>query len=92
MKARTTHFTIRSQQRGIPPLISDLLEEFGDEEHVGNGCRLCYFSRRSLRSMRSALGSAIVERLQPWRRCYKVVGPDGVAITIGHRYKHLRRS
>lgn len=85
------HADVRSQQRGIPPFIFELLEDFGSEEHIGEGCSLRYFNKRSIRKMESAIGRAVVQRLAPWHDCYKVVGPDGCAITIGHRYKHIRR-
>jgi hypothetical protein len=35
-----THTTIRAQQRGIPPLIDQLLEAYGQEQHDGHGVAL----------------------------------------------------
>jgi hypothetical protein len=32
-----THTTVRAQQRGIPPLIDQLLEAYGQEQHDGHG-------------------------------------------------------
>jgi hypothetical protein len=87
----SNHATIRSQQRGIPPLILELLDDYGTEEHVGAGCTVRYFDKKAIRRMGSAIGRVVVARLAPWHDCYKVVSSDGCAITIAHRFRHLRR-
>lgn len=91
MKQTSKHGAARCQQRGIPPLIVSLLDDFGSEEHVGNGCTFHYFDRQALRRMESELGGAVVRLLSQWHRCYKVRAADGTAVTVGHRYKHLKR-
>jgi len=52
----TKHAQARAQQRAIPPFAGRLLQEFGEEEHDGNGCIRVYFSRRSVRKMEQAFG------------------------------------
>ena len=46
----TYHATIRSQQRGIPPLILQWLDLYGEEEYDGHGAVIRYFSRASRRA------------------------------------------
>lgn len=85
------HAEIRSQQRGIPPLIDVLLDDYGSEEHVGDGRVLKFFTKQSIRRMESSMGRAVVSRLATWHDCYKIVGSDGYSITIGHRFQRVRR-
>ena len=47
----TKHAHSRAQQRCIPPFVDRLLNEFGEEEHVGCGCVRLFFSHRSIRNM-----------------------------------------
>lgn len=45
----TTHAAIRSQQRGIPPLIMEWLDQFGEEYYDGHGAIIRRFTRTSRR-------------------------------------------
>jgi hypothetical protein len=90
--SRHTHAAIRAQQRGIPPLIDAWLDEFGAEEYDGHGSVIRYFSRASIRNMERMLGRAPVRKLASYFDAYKVESShDGCAITIGHRYRRIRR-
>ena len=35
----TRHATTRAQQRGLPPLVDQLLDRYGEEQHDGHGLR-----------------------------------------------------
>ncbi len=85
------HAEIRSQQRGIPPFIHELLDDYGSEEYVGEGCQLKYFNKKSIRKMESAIGRNVVQRLTTWHNCYMIVAPDGCVVTCGHLFRHIRR-
>lgn len=87
----THHAQIRAQQRGIPPLVSQLLDLYGQEEHDGHGAVILYLNKLSIRNMERDLGRRPVARLSEWFDAFKVKGPDGQTITIGHRTRHLRR-
>lgn len=87
----TKHAEERSQQRCIPPMIDQLLDLYGQEEHVGQGAIVLYLSKSSIRSMERDLGRRPVSRLAEWFGAYKVKTTDGHTITIGHRTRHLRR-
>lgn len=88
----TKHAASRAQQRGIPPLIEQWLDEFGDEEFDGKGAVLIYFSRKSMRAMQRAFGREPIRRMSEYLDAYKVESShDGRIITVGHRSKRMRR-
>jgi len=86
-----THMTARAQQRGIPPLIDQLLEAYGEEQHDGNGAVILYLNKASIRRMERDMGRRPVARLSEWLDAYKVRTTDGKTITIGHRYRRIGR-
>jgi hypothetical protein len=88
----THHAAIRSQQRGIPPLINQWLDQFGEEEYDGHGGVRRYFSRASIRAMEREFGREILSKLAEYFSSYKVASShDGCTITVGHRTKRIRR-
>lgn len=88
---RTRHAEVRAQQRGIPPIMDQLLDLYGQEEHDGHGSVVLYLDRTSIRSMERDLGSRPVARLAEWLDVYKVQTTDGRTVTVGHRTRRLWR-
>lgn len=87
------HVRERAQQRGIPPLVDELLDRYGREQHDGRGCVVVYLDKRSIRAMERDLGRRPVALLSTYRNCYKVRScEDGRTITTGHRFKRIPRS
>ena len=88
----TLHARKRAQQRCIPPLVDQWLDEFGEVEYDGHGGVLRYFSRTSIRAMEREFGSAPIRKMADYLHAYKVESShDGRVITIGHRTKHIIR-
>ena len=90
----TDHAAIRSQQRGIPPLISGWLIDYGDEVFDGHGGVIRYFSSNCIRLMVSEIGKDAVKRKSEFLRCYLVQATnDGAVVTVGKRHhnKHIWR-
>ena len=88
----THHALARARQRGIPPLIEQWLDTYGQEDYDGNGARRVFFSKASIRRMERDFGRAPVQKLSEWLDVYKVEdSSSGWVITIGHRHRHLRR-
>lgn len=86
------HASMRAQQRTIPPLIEQWLDEFGEIDYDGHGAVRRYFSHRSIRRMEREFGSRPVHRLAEYFGAYKVESnSDGVIITVGHLTRRLRR-
>lgn len=87
----TRHAQIRSQQRGIPLRISEMLLAYGEEHFDGHGAVIRYFSRRSRQYLRDDLGAEAVRRLSEHLRAYLVQNAhDGVIITVGLRHPNKR--
>lgn len=87
----TRHGSIRAQQRGIPPMIDELLDRYGKEEHDGRGAIVVYLSKDSVRRMERDFGRRPVAKLHEWLDAYKVQTVDGKTITVGHRTRRLWR-
>ncbi len=85
----TTHSTIRSQQRGVPPLVIDLLDRFGARTQGARGAEILYFDRRA-RSKVLAYAGGLIGKLNEYLDAYAVVA-DGRLVTVGCRYKRLRQ-
>ena len=87
----THHAKTRSQQRCIPPMVDQLLDLYGHEEHDGRGAVVIYLDKKSIRNMERDLGRRPVARLAEWFDAYKVKSTDGHTITVGHRHQRLWR-
>ena len=89
---QSIHAKARQQQRAIPPLIDQWLDEFGDEEYDGRGTVRVYFSRRSIRRMERAFGRLPVRKLAHLFDVYKVDSSrDGCTITYARKCKRQWR-
>lgn len=87
----TQHAQVRAQQRGIPPLVDELLERYGQEQHDGHGAVILFLDKRSIRAMQRELGARPVARLAEWLNAYKVRTTDGTTITLGRRTRRIWR-
>ena len=86
----TAHASIRSQQRGIPPLVVDLLLQFGCREHDHRGAEIVYFDRCSRKRIESYAGG-LISKLSEHLDSYAVVA-DGEIVTVGNRFKRINRN
>ena len=85
------HARVRTQQhRNVPQSTVKLLVEFGDEERVRDGL-MRYFSKASRDRIALSLGQAFVDNMGPLLRCFLIEGDDGTIITVGHRFRRIRR-
>jgi hypothetical protein len=87
----TMHAAIRAQQRCIPPMVDQLLDQYGQEEYDGHGAVILYLDKVSIRKMERDLGRRPVSRLAEYFDVYKVKGMDGQTITVGHRNRRVWR-
>ena len=81
----TTHARVRMQQRGISPVVLDVLLAYGREAHDHRGCRIVQFDKRSRRRAARELGSELFRRIERHLGAYAVIGPDDAVVTVGHR-------
>lgn len=86
----TRHAATRSQQRGIPPLVIDLLREFGARMPAGQGVQKCFFDKSARRRVRSYAGS-MAALLEEHMNVYAVVNDEDVVITVAHLTERIKR-
>ena len=87
----TKHAAVRAQQRGIPQILDEVLDLYGQEQHVGGGVTVRYMNRSSIKMLTRDLDPRRVKSLEPWFGTYKATGNGGQTITIGHRTHRIRR-
>lgn len=87
----TYHATLRSQQRAVPPLILQWLDQYGEEQYDGHGAIIRFFSRSSRRAMERDFGSNPVRKMSEFLNIYKVETQQGDVITTGHLTKRIKR-
>lgn len=80
----TKHAQTRNQQRAIPPMLIDLLLQFGSSERSGTGVSKVFFDKVSRRKVRAYAGS-LAGLLDEHLDVYAVVTDDMTVITAGHR-------
>lgn len=81
----TIHATIRAQQRGIPPIIVDLLVRFGSSAHDNSGAEILYFDKRAKKNV-NAYAGGLIGKFNEHLDTYAVIA-DGKIITLGARVK-----
>jgi hypothetical protein len=86
----TKHASIRSHQRAIPPLVVDLLHQFGSMERTGTGTFKLFFDKTGRRRVKSYAGP-LSRPLEEHLDAYVVVDDAGGLITVGHRTQRIRR-
>ncbi len=85
----TTHANIRQQQRSIPPMIIDLLRDYGACESAGDGTTKYYFNKQSKRELKTYAGQ-LSGLLGEHLNCYLIVCPKGNVITVAHRTERIK--
>jgi hypothetical protein len=86
----TVHSLVRDQQRGIPPMMVDLLLQFGTSEQTETGVTNVFFDKQSRKRVAVYAGS-LVPLLDEHLDWYAVVGPDMKVITVGRHLERIRR-
>lgn len=88
----TRHAQLRAQQRRIPPIVDEWLDQFGAKQYDGHGCVKRFFNHRSIARMERALGRQLIQRHAKWLRSYRVDDSrTGTKITCGWLTKPIRR-
>lgn len=86
----TRHARTRSQQRAVPPMMIDLLLQFGKSESAGAGVAKMFFDKQARKRVAAYAGS-FASLLDEYLDLYAVVGQDMAVITVGHRTERIRR-
>ena len=83
------HATTRCQQRCVPPLVVDLLLEFGAEQAAPGGARKYFFDKGARRRL-TAYAGTLARMLDEHLDVYAVVA-DGNVITVAYRNERIVR-
>jgi hypothetical protein len=84
----TKHACSRQKQRGIPPMIIDLLLAWGTVESAGKDACKYYFDKLARRRVMAYAGP-LSGPLAQYLDYYAVVGSDGSVITVAPRIKKI---
>tara|TARA_R110001583_G_scaffold165276_2_gene317806 strand:+ start:11456 stop:11737 length:282 start_codon:yes stop_codon:yes gene_type:complete len=84
------HAAVRMHQRNIPPLVIDLLMEFGESEKSGDGTTKFFFTKAARKRLTSYAGP-LASILKPHLDVYVVVADDQKLVTAAHRLARIRR-
>ncbi len=84
----THHASLRSRQRSIPPLVTDLLRSYG-RTFRRQGADLYFLDKKGRQRAESYLGTA-AGLLSRYLNAYFVEADDGAVITVGYRRRRFR--
>ena len=87
----TEHANLRCQQRGISPLVVDLLMEFGASEPAGDGTTKFYFNKPARKRL-AAYAGRLAAILEQYIDVFAIVAPDNRVITVAHRTERIHRN
>ena len=86
---QSKHSTDRMQQRGIPPLVIDLLLQFGEVVHDKHGTERYLFRKAGRRRAQAYLGNELGKQLDAYRHAY-LVTRNGQLVTCGYHSRRMK--
>jgi hypothetical protein len=78
------------QQRAISAEALERLLDFGSVQHLARDKDIVFFDKKAKRRLAKA-DKALVREAERLVRTYAVLGGNGIVITVGHRYRRVRR-
>lgn len=91
VSAVSHHAQARMQQRGVPPILLDLLDAYGATQYDHHGAAVRYFDKAARRRLRLSEGDALYRALETKLNVYAVVARDGCLVTVGRRDHRINR-
>ena len=87
----TQHAQQRMQQRGIPRQAIGYVLTYGRVSHDHRGTRVMWLDKRCRARLGREEGREVVRELDKHLDAYVVTDMDGTVVTVGHRYRRVRR-
>jgi hypothetical protein len=87
----TRHAENRMQQRGITRQALDCVLAYGRESYDNHGCQVIWFDKQARRRICEEEGGEVARKLEKCLNTYAVIDLEGTVITVGHRYRRIRR-
>jgi hypothetical protein len=85
--ARTNHFNLRFQQRGLNPVVVDTLLRYGSARRLRGQAESLTFTKAVLAEIKTDLGDSVFKACERFKNTYIVASDDGVLITIARGYR-----
>ena len=92
LKMMSLHAQQRSQQRGIPCTVIDILLDCGVSEHSKRGVEVFYLNKRTKIAAAMHMKEIGLKNIDQCLNAYLVESSDGCIITVGHRTKKINRN
>ncbi|WP_295845930.1 hypothetical protein [Tardiphaga sp.] len=81
----TRHANERSSARVIPPMIAEIIIEYGEPRDAGDGALKYALTKQSMRQLRQVAGRQLAKAIEPYRnRNAYVVAAGGRIITVAY--------
>ena len=87
----TDHARQRMQQRGIPAQAVGYLLAYGRMSHDHHGGCVVWLDKRSRARLCREEGRQVLRRMDKHLNAYAVTDTEGAVLTVGHRYRRIRR-
>jgi hypothetical protein len=78
------------QQRAISAEALERLLDFGSVQHLARDKDIVFFDKKAKKRLAQA-DKALAREAERLVRTYAVLGGNGIVITVGHRYRRVRR-
>ena len=85
------HARVRMQQRGVNPVLLELLDAYGATQYDHHGAAVRYFNKAARRKMRHSEGADVYRAVEAKLNVYAVVARDGRLVTVGRRDHRINR-
>ena len=85
------HAEQRMQQRGISRVIVEYPLEYGCKTHDHHGGQIVWLDKRAKARLSRAGGEAVACKLGKHFNPYAVINADASVVTVGHRYRRIKR-
>lgn len=86
----TNHAETRIRQRSIPPVVIDMLMDYGSSLRCEGADRI-FMDKAAKRRAKRSLPDADLAVLERWGRVYIVLSDNGSVVTAAHRTGRFRR-
>ncbi len=87
----SVHAQTRMQQRGVTPVLLELLDAYGATQYDHRGAAVRYFNKAARRKLQQAEGRDVYRAVEAKLNVYAVIARDGSLVTVGLRDHRINR-
>jgi len=91
MEMLTAHAQRRLQQRAIPPIVIDLLLNYGELKYDHQGAGIYFFDNKWKGHVRNILRQNGLTQIDHCLDAYLVANNQGNVVTVGHLSRRINR-